>query len=60
MLVERKGRQVQRPARPVKALAKAANCVCVFIGTKDAYQNYRAILAQPLSKADDVAPDYKT
>jgi hypothetical protein len=40
--------------------AEPQHCVCVFIGTKDAYQNYRAILAQPLPQADDVAPDYKT
>ena len=40
--------------------AEPHHCVCVFIGTKDAYQNYRAILAQPLPQADDVAPDYKT
>jgi hypothetical protein len=40
--------------------AEPQHCVCVFIGTRDAYENYRAILAQPLPQADDVAPDYKT
>src|SRR5882757_884423 len=40
--------------------AEPQHCVCVFIGTRDAYQNYRGILAQPLPQADDVAPDYKT
>lgn len=40
--------------------AEPQHCVCVFIGTRDAWQNYRAILAQPLPQADDVAPDYKT
>jgi hypothetical protein len=40
--------------------AEPRYCVCVFIGTSDAYQNYRAILAQPLPQADDVAPDYNT
>ena len=40
--------------------AEPQHCVCVFIGTKDAYENYRAILAQPLPQPDDVAPDYKT
>jgi hypothetical protein len=40
--------------------AEPQHCVCVFIGTSDAYQNYRAILAQPLAQPDDVAPDYKT
>jgi hypothetical protein len=40
--------------------AEPRHCVCVFIGSSDAYQNYRAILSQPLPQADDVAPDYKT
>jgi hypothetical protein len=40
--------------------AEPQHCVCVFIGTKDAYLNYRDILAQPLPQADNVAPDYKT
>jgi hypothetical protein len=40
--------------------AEPQHCVCVFIGSRDAYQNYRAILAQPLAQPDDVAPDYKT
>jgi hypothetical protein len=40
--------------------AEPQHCVCVFIGGKEAYLNYRAILSQPLPQADDVAPDYKT
>jgi hypothetical protein len=40
--------------------AEPLHCVCVFIGGKDAYLNYRDILSQPLPQADDVAPDYKT
>jgi hypothetical protein len=40
--------------------AEPQHCVCVFIGSKDAYLNYRDILSQPLPQADDVAPDYKT
>ena len=40
--------------------AEPQHCVCVFIGGKDAYLNYRGILSQPLPQADDVAPDYKT
>ena len=40
--------------------AEPQHCVCTFIGTKDAYQNYRAILAQPIPQPDDVAADYKT
>jgi hypothetical protein len=31
--------------------AEPQHCVCVFIGTKDAYQNYRSILSQPLTQA---------
>jgi hypothetical protein len=30
------------------------------IGTQEAYQNYRDILAKPIQQPDDVAPDYKT
>jgi hypothetical protein len=40
--------------------AEPQHCVCVFIGTKDSYQNYRAILSQPLQQIDDVSADYKT
>jgi hypothetical protein len=40
--------------------AEPQHCVCVFIGTKDAYQNYRSILSQPLPQVDDVSADYKT
>jgi hypothetical protein len=40
--------------------AEPQHCVCIFIGTKDAYQSYRAILSQPLPQADNVAADYKT
>ena len=40
--------------------AEPHHCVCIFIGTKDAYQSYRSILSQPLPQADDVAADYKT
>src|SRR5712671_4166120 len=36
--------------------AEPQHCVCVFIGTNDAYQNYRGILSQPLPQPDDVAP----
>ena len=31
-----------------------------FIGTKEAYQNYRGILTQPIAQPDDVSADYKT
>src|SRR4051812_14221582 len=40
--------------------AEPQHCVCIFIGTKDAYQSYRSILSQPLPQADNVAADYKT
>jgi hypothetical protein len=39
--------------------AEPQHCVCVFIGTREAMRNYRAILSQPL-QPDDVSPDYKT
>ena len=40
--------------------AEPNHCVCIFIGTQEAYQNYRDILARPIQQPDDVAPDYKT
>lgn len=40
--------------------ADPKTCVCIFVGTRDAYLNYRDILARPLPQPDYVAPDYKT
>jgi hypothetical protein len=40
--------------------AEPLHCVCIFIGTQSAYQNYREMLSQPLDQADNVAPDYKS
>ena len=40
--------------------AEPQHCVCIFIGTRKAYDTYRNILGQPLQQADDVSPDYKT
>jgi len=40
--------------------ADPKKCVCIFVGNRDAYLNYRDILARPLPQADDVAPDFKT
>jgi hypothetical protein len=40
--------------------AEPNHCVCIFIGTPEAYQNYRDILAKPIDQPDNVAPDYKT
>ena len=45
---------------PRTLTAEPQHCVCVFIGTRDAWRNYRAILSQPLPQADNVPPDYKT
>ena len=36
------------------------HCVCIFVGTKQAYDKYLAILNQPLKPTDHVSPDYKT
>ncbi len=38
--------------------AEPIYCVCVFIGTKDNYNDYRSILSQPIAQPLDVAPDY--
>jgi hypothetical protein len=40
--------------------AEPQHCVCIFVGTQQAYDNYRKILREPLRSADNVAPDYKT
>jgi hypothetical protein len=40
--------------------AEPQHCVCIFVGTQQAYDAYRNILSQPLQQADNVAPDYKT
>src|SRR5882757_4442355 len=40
--------------------AEPQHCVCIFVGTRQAYDTYRTILSQPLQQADDVSPDYKT
>jgi hypothetical protein len=39
--------------------AEPQRCVCIFVGTQQAYDNYLK-LSQPLKPTDDVAPDYKT
>jgi len=36
--------------------AEPQHCVCVFIGTKDAYVSYRAILSQPLPQPTMLRP----
>jgi D-serine dehydratase len=40
--------------------AEPQHCVCIFVGTRQNFQDYRDILSQPLVQADDVSPDYKT
>jgi hypothetical protein len=40
--------------------AEPQHCVCIFVGTQQAYDRYREFLSQPLKPTDDVAPDYKT
>ena len=40
--------------------AEPVHCVCIFIGTQAAYENYRDILARPVDQPDNVAPDYQT
>jgi hypothetical protein len=40
--------------------AEPQHCVCIFVGTAQAYDTYRDILSQPQPQADNVSPDYKT
>jgi hypothetical protein len=52
---------IHRTSGDVRYLyAEPQICVCIFVGTKANYENYRDILSQPLPQADNVAPDYKT
>jgi hypothetical protein len=40
--------------------AEPQHCVCIFVGTQQAYDNYGKMLHQPLRPVDNVPPDYKT
>jgi hypothetical protein len=40
--------------------AEPEHCVCIFVGTQQAYDSYRRILSQPPRATDNVPPDYKT
>jgi hypothetical protein len=40
--------------------AEPQRCVCIFVGTQQAYDRYLKLLNQPLKPTDNVAPDYKT
>jgi hypothetical protein len=40
--------------------AEPQHCVCIFVGTQQAYDNYRKILSEPLKPTNNLSPDYKT
>ena len=40
--------------------AEPQHCVCIFVGTQQAYDRYRNLLSQTLKPTDNVPPDYKT
>jgi len=40
--------------------AEPQHCMCIFVGTPQAYDRYRKILSQELEPRAPVAPDYKT
>ena len=40
--------------------AEPEHCVCIFVGTQQAYDRYLQFIKQPLKPVDDVSPDYKT
>ena len=40
--------------------AEPQHCVCIFVGTRQAYDNYRELIRQPLRPTHIVSPDYKT
>jgi hypothetical protein len=40
--------------------AEPQRCVCIFVGTRQAYDNYGKIVREPLKATDNVPPDYKT
>ena len=40
--------------------AEPAHCVCIFVGTQQAYDRYRDLLSRPLKPTDNAPPDYKT
>jgi hypothetical protein len=40
--------------------AEPQHCVCIFVGTQQAYDRYRDLLSQPLKPTDHVPPEYKT
>jgi hypothetical protein len=40
--------------------AEPQHCVCIFVGTQQAYDNYSKMLRQPLKATGNVPADYKT
>jgi hypothetical protein len=40
--------------------AEPQHCVCIFVGTQQAYDNYNKMVRQPLRPTDNVPADYKT
>jgi hypothetical protein len=40
--------------------AEPQHCVCIFVGTQQAYDRYRYLLNQPLKPNSNVSADYKT
>jgi len=40
--------------------AEPQHCVCVFVGSQQAYDSYRKILSQPVKATNNASPDYKT
>ncbi|WP_213774362.1 hypothetical protein [Bradyrhizobium sp. dw_78] len=40
--------------------AEPEHCVCIFVGTQQAYDRYIETVRQPLKPTDNTAPDYKT
>jgi hypothetical protein len=40
--------------------AEPQHCVCIFVGTQQAYDSYRKILSQPVKATNNAEPNYKT
>ena len=40
--------------------AEPQHCVCIFVGTQQAYDRYRNLLSQPAKPTDNLPADYKT
>ena len=40
--------------------AEPEHCVCIFVGTQQAYDSYRRTVSQPLKPTNNASPDYKT